>query len=444
MAAPEKVGRSSGSWAKKPLGVPSGVPPPSVPLLFLCAAPIGLIACGVALVWARTAAAYDPTADPVVAATHFGVLAALSMGVLGAVHQFTPVITGRPLRSIPIARVTFVTWLAGSWMLPVGVAVSNVATVALSGVAVSVAIVLLVVNLFKPLAVGGKGPPVVGLRLSLVGAVMTVVLGAVFVGNREGDWFSFSGHIDVAMGVLGLFGWLGATYVAVAEKLWSMFLLAHVPGHAISGRLAVWTVPLATIPLCVGLMFDVTALAWVGAVVLAAGLGAHLASLVVHVRHRRRKADLHLLFIVTSSVSLVVGACLSLASSLVIADHETLGVSLAAGAIVAFAGWLLIALVGHAHKVVPFIVWTSLRARGIEKGGTGKPLMFAELYDHRLAALTYAFVVTGVALVCVGFAASVAFAVATGAVFLVATGIVITVNLSFKPTSLLFKSRRAG
>lgn len=74
------------------------MPPPSVPLAFLAAASTGLVACGGAWIWARSAAAADPNADPVVAAVHFGVLATLAMGVLGAAHQFTPVITGRPLR----------------------------------------------------------------------------------------------------------------------------------------------------------------------------------------------------------------------------------------------------------------------------------------------------------------------------------------------------------
>jgi Cys-tRNA synthase (O-phospho-L-seryl-tRNA:Cys-tRNA synthase) len=84
--------------------VPGGVPPPSVPLAFLAAASLGLVACGTALVWARTAGVTDPTADSVVAAAHLGMLATLSMGVLGALHQFTPVVTGRSLRSVNLAR----------------------------------------------------------------------------------------------------------------------------------------------------------------------------------------------------------------------------------------------------------------------------------------------------------------------------------------------------
>lgn len=87
------------------------VPPPAAPLSFLAAAAFRLVACGVALIWARGVAMADPTADPVVAAAHFGMVATLSMGVLGALHQFTPVVTQRPLRSTRLAWATFMTWL---------------------------------------------------------------------------------------------------------------------------------------------------------------------------------------------------------------------------------------------------------------------------------------------------------------------------------------------
>lgn len=56
------------------------VPAASVPLSFLAAAAAGLAGCGLVLAWASGRGAADPTADPVIAAAHLGVLAALSMG----------------------------------------------------------------------------------------------------------------------------------------------------------------------------------------------------------------------------------------------------------------------------------------------------------------------------------------------------------------------------
>ena len=426
------------SWAGRPAGVPRGVPPPSVPLAFLAAASLGLVVTGIAFIWARRAGIPDSTTDPIVAATHFGVLATLSMGVLGAMHQFTPVITGRPLRSIRLARATFLTWLTASWMLPIGIATEQVAVTAISGAFAALAIGLLVVNFTGPLSVRGKGAPVTGLRFALAGSVVTACLGAAFVGDRQGNWFDLAAHVDLTMGVVGLFGWLGVTYVAVAEKLWPMFFLAHVPGRHRPGRVAVWAVPIGVALLSPGLLFNVPDLAWGGSIVLTAGLGAHLVSLVAHVRHRRRKVDLHLVFVVTSAMWLLAGAGLSLAGALIIPHDYVFGMAFVAAALVAFGGWLLTALVGHAHKVVPFIVWSALRGRGVNKRRDGKPLLFADLYDHRWAGFTYGLVTAGITGLCIGFAASLPAVIAVGGGALVATGIIVAANLSVISTRMLF------
>ncbi len=433
--------RTAGSWGSRPAGVPAAVPPPSVPIAFLASASAGLVVCGGAWIWARSAAAADPNADPVVAAVHFGVLATLAMGVLGATHQFTPVITGRPLRSLLLARVTFVTWLAASWMLPVGIATEQLGVTATGGALAGVAIVVLAVNLSAPLAVRGKGAPVIALRFAVAGAVLTTFLGVVFVGDRQGNWFALSGHADLAMGVIGMFGWLGITYVGVAEKLWPMFMLAHLPAGRRAGSAAVWTIPIGAAALAAGLGWSILGLAWVGAGILAFGLGAHVVSLWTHVRHRRRKADLHLVFVMTSAAFLLAGVVLALAGVLVVGRHYDQGVALVAAAMAAFGCWLLETLVGHAHKVVPFIAWSALRARGIAEGPSGKPLMFADLYDHRWAVATYVTTTGGSGALCVGLGASLPAATGVAGLLFIFTGIVVAANLSIRPLRLLASGR---
>ena len=428
---------ATGSWASRPSGVPGAVPPPSVPLSFLAAASLGLVACGVAWIWVRTAAVANPNSDPVIAAVHLGVLATLTMGILGATHQFTPVITGRPLRSIRVAHATFVTWLAASWALPLGVGFENVGVTAASGALALAGLILLTWNLVTPLSVRGKGAPVTALRLALLGAAATTLLGATFVGDRQGNWFALSAHVDLAMGVIGLFAWLGVTYIGVAQKLWPMFMLAHVPGRHRAGTVAVWATWLGSAVLAGGLAHGADIAEWVGGCVLVVGLGAHEISLWSHLRHRRRKTDLHLLFVATAAAWLVVAAGLALAGALVIPRHYAMGVALVAAAMVASGGWLLEALVGHVHKVVPFIVWTLLRSRGARSGPTGKPLMFADLYHHGWAAVTYGTVTTGVVALVVGLGASWTPALAAGGVLLMATGILAAVNLSARPLRLL-------
>lgn len=429
--------QSAGAWIGRPAGLPGAVPPPSVPLSFLGAAALGLIACGGAWLWARGAAVADPTADRVVAAAHLGMLATLSMGVLGAVHQFVPVIAQRPIRSVGLARATFATWLVASWLLPLGIATGYEGVVEAGGALAALAITLLVANLWEALAARGKGAPLVGLRLAVAGFVATACFGVTYVADRRGNWWDLSGHVVLAHAVVGLFGWLGLTYVGVAEKLWPMFFLAHVPGRRRAGAVAVIAVPGGVVLLSPGLLLGLPVLAGAGAIVLAAGLAAHLCSLAAHLRHRRRKADLHLLFVLTSAAWLVAGAGTSLASWLVLPRDHHQGMALVAAAVTAFGGWLLLALAGHAYKVVPFIIWSALRARGVDKGPSGKQLMFADLYHHTWAATGFGLLTGGLLALYLGLGASFAPAIAAGGALLALAGFLEAANLAARPARML-------
>ena len=220
-----------------------------------------------------------------------------------------------------------------------------------------------------------------------------------------------------------------------------MFFLAHVPGRHLPGRLAVWLIPLGVSLLSPGLLFSVAALSWTGAALLAAGLAAHLASLTAHVRHRRRAGGLYLVFVVTAGGCLAAGAVLGLAAVLVLPRDHPEGMQLTAAAVAACAGWLLEALAGHAHKVVPFIVWSVLRGRGVAAGPAGRPLGFADLYDHRLAVISYTLVTAGITAVAAGFGAAQPDALAAGGGLLAAAGLAVAGNLSLTPALLLRKSR---
>jgi len=433
-AASAPAGAPAGPWAGRPSGVPGSVPPPSVPLAFLAVAAVGLVACGIA--WALVAgqAAVDPTADEVVAAAHLGMLATLSMGVLGAMHQFVPVVTQRPLRSTRLARATLAAFAAACALLPLGFSTGVEDLVEAGGGLAAVAVALAVANLAAPLAARGRGAPVAGLRTGLAGFVATACFGVVYVADRRAGWFDLSGHVVLAHAVVGLFGWLGLVYVSVAEKLWPMFFLAHLPGRHRVAWLAVSAVPAGAALLAPGLLLRVPAVAWTGAALLALGLGAHLASLAAHLRRRRRRADLHLLFVVTSACWLVAGAALGLDGAL--AGSGGPARAFAAASVAAIAGWLLVTLVGHAHKVVPFIAWSALRARGVARSSAGRPLLFADLYGHVAAALTYLLVNGGVAALCAGLAARAPAATAVGGSLLAASGLLGALNLSWRPTVL--------
>lgn len=432
MQTPASKDQGKDGWQNRPTGLPSGVPPPSVPLSFLGAAVFGLVACGLALAYSRGYVVSDPTNDHVVGAAHFAMLATLSMGVLGALHQFTPVITQRPLRSVRVSRATFVSWLFAAWLLPVGFMSLRESVVELGGGFATLAVCLLVFNIAPPLASKGKGPASVGLRLSVVGFVLTACFGVVYVIDRTGNWFDLNGHVVLAHACIGLLAWLGLTYISVSEKLWPMFMLAHVGGRHSSAWISIFAVFFGVILLSPGLLFSLTWLALTGALLVLVGLCAHVYSLVTYLRHRRRTLELHQWFVLSSSAWLLVAVVFAGAASAMVRHGDHRGVALVAASVSAFAGWLLVALVGHAYKIVPFIAWSALRSRGISRNVNGSALAFADLFNHTWSSVDFLVVNSAVAALSLGLVTSSSPLIGAGGLLLVITGLITGANLSWR------------
>lgn len=347
-------------------GGPPSVPPAAVPLAFLAAAGAGLIGFGIALTAVAPTAVVSPDAPKVVAAVHLGVLAFLSTAVLGAMHQFTPVIAARPLRSTRVAYATVALFAPGAWTIAAGFASGHPAMVSVGGAVASCGIVLAVWNLSGPLAATGKGTPVTGLRFAVGFLVVTAAFGVTYALDRHTGWFGLVPRRVLAHAHLGLLGWLGLAYVAVAEKLWPMFLLAHRP-NARSGAAAVRLLPAGAALLAVGLLVPNRPVAVAGGVLAAAGLTAHLTSLAGVIRHRRRALELLHAFVLTSAACLLIAAAAGALAGL--APVGTIWrIRLTSVEVLALVGWLALAVIGHAHKIVPFIAWSSLRARGVATG----------------------------------------------------------------------------
>jgi hypothetical protein len=426
-----------GDVASRPAGAvrvavgPPTVPPAAVPLTFLTAAAVGLTGFGVAFVSVAPTAVVSPSTPKVVAAVHLCMLAFLSTAVLGAMHQFAPVISARALRSSRVAYATAALFVPSVWLLAWGFATGHPGVVSACGAGAFVGIALAVWNLSGPLAAHGKGTPVLGLRIALGFLVLTAAFGVTYAFDREAFWFDLLPRRVLAHAHLGLLGWLGVAYVAVAEKLWPMFLLAHRPSTG-SGDWAVRLLPTGALLLAVGLLVPSKVVAVAGGIIVGAGVAAHLVSLASVIHSRRRPLELLHAFVLASACSLVVAAVAGALAGLASVGVEW-RIRLTSIEVMALAGWLTLAIVGHAHKIVPFIAWSRLRARGVTTGPDGAPLLFAHLFHHPSARFAFVLAVTGVAAALVGLAAAIPNVVRVGGVSLAATGALVLTNLASGP-----------
>ena len=101
--------------------------------------------------------------------------------------------------------------------------------------------------------------------------------------------------------------------------------------------------------------------------------------------------------------------------------------------VAALFSWIALAVVGHAHKIVPFISWGLLRNLGISQKADGRPVLFADLYDDRLARATYASGAAGSALIVGGLLSGTAPAVVAGALLYSLCGAIALGNLGLGP-----------
>jgi hypothetical protein len=414
-------------------GLPASVPPPDIPLSFLAAAGVGLVGAGIALALVARHLVAVPTADQPIATVHLVMLAFLTTGVLGAVHQFACVTGRRPLRSTWLARTSVVLTVAGSWALAAGFATGANHVVAIAGATLGIAVLAVGWNVTSPLFGPGGGVPIIGLRFSIAGLLTTAFFGITYAFDRQGDerWFRLDPNIVLAHAHIGLLAWLGLTYVAVAEKLWPMFLLAHRPGRS-PGAIAVWAIPAGVVLLSAGLLSSIKYLAVAGGLVVAGGITAHLVSFASLLRHRRRPPELLHAFIAASSL-FVIGAVALAAVSGLGAVTPAVRSRLVSAEVASLAAWVGLALIGHAHKVVPFISWGILRRHGVSTTADGRPLLFADLWNRRVGWVTFAAATVGSTAVVAGLATGTPGSVTAGGILLATSGLLAIANLSLGP-----------
>lgn len=406
---------------------PMSAPPASVPLAFLSAAGVGYVATGAAVAFAADRLAATPTHSGAVSAVHVGLLAFLTTAVLGAVHQFGPVVAQRRMRSTSAARVTLALLVGAVWLLPTGFAHGPEDLIVAGGLMGLAAVLLAIWNLWPALASPDGGVPLVALRLALGYLLVTVCFGVVYAFDRQTGWFPLLPHRTLAHAHLGLVGWMGLAYVGVAEKLWPMFLLAHRPSQR-SGSWAVGLVGSGTAVLAAGILFALPPVAVVGGAVVSAGMVAHLVSLASCVRHRRRPLELLHAYLFASAAFLVAAIVLGAVGAL--ADVATsIRTHLLAAEVASLAAWLAIAVVGHLHKIVPFITYTALRARGVRQNASGGPLMFGDLFDRRAGWVSLVGVVSGFTTLVVGLALGEANVIAAAGAIVSLSAVVTIVNL---------------
>lgn len=314
-------------------------------------------------------------------AVHLVTIGWLSVLMLGALHQFLPVIAARPLASDRLALVALGLVEAGLAAMIAGFLALDglgvpVALLPLGGSAVLAGFLCAAGNLGWTLR--GTSPlplparfVVAALGFLALTALLGIGFGCAFALPAPPDWLAALVAQGLALHLLaGIGGWFALTAVGVSYKLLPMFMLAEEERGRLGTSILRLMVGGLVVAMCAGLIAVLADARWhpvaeAGEAIFAAALVLYLWDARLLFRQRlRRGLELNS---VTAAVSL---AFLALALAGLVAVRVARGDAAAAAPLVLLAllGWLSLLGLGQLYKIVPFMTWLERYAPRLGRG----------------------------------------------------------------------------
>lgn len=332
--------------------------PLSVPLPFLLTGVVAAALFGLLLPGILPEAMLAPNFPQVLAEVHLATLGWLTMIIMGASLQLTPVIIVAPLRAARFLHWHYPVYVSGVILLLSGFWWMRPWLIAAGGSLVVLAVIHYSVILSISLARSTTRPLTVRFLVASMGTLCLVVsLGLTMALNLQFDFLgvALAWVLPVHL-ALGIVGWLSNMLIGVSYTLMRMFAIVH--GHSDRvGRLIFVLLNMGIAVLALGFIA-----AWLpllalggGMLVAAVWLFAYDVGRMVRLR-RRRVLD------VTQyhSIAAVVYFCLvvpaGIAADLLGWQQPTV---LAALGLAALVGWLGQSTIGYLYKIVPFLIWQS-------------------------------------------------------------------------------------
>lgn len=301
--------------------------------------------------------------DPrVLAVVHAFTLGVITTTIFGALYQMLPPLLGVSVRSVRVAGAGLGFLGAGTLMLVTGLWRAQAAWQGAGWTLVGAAIGCASWTLLPQRRKATQGR-MTGLYISAGHSALGLafLLAGARIGEGLGWWRlerlgMLSAHFHLAA-----LGFATLTAVGVSSRIVPMFLATdRAPLWPLR-----WIGPLAGIGLVVfatGQIVRYRPATLTGAALLAVAMTGYLALVATWFRRRTRPLDPALGHIAAAYVGLAATVWLGLA--LLFADGPTLQRGVAAYALMAVLGWLVLLILGVYYRVIPFLTWLNLGGAG--------------------------------------------------------------------------------
>ena len=335
----------------------------SIPASFFLSIPAGILLAGCILLATGAAPLLSPWMPQALALAHAGTIGVLTMGMIGALYQMTPVIAGSPVPFLRIAHFVHILMLAGLsgfvWRLLGG----PVSMMSFAMVCFTLALLAFLLPLgWALLRCATKNETVHGMRLAVISLAIITLMGLVMARGYTGFTFPEQRMLWVQIHLtVALLGWVGGLIMAVSWQVIPMFYLAStaekstmrwMTGLLLTGL--VLSLISVFIPVEANSLFTAGQLAAIGAIPAALTIWLlHPVLILRNINRRKRKrSDASLLFWKTGLATALV--MIPVAVMALIFPDPRWQVLFGWLAIWAWAGTIMH---GMLTRIVPFLVW---------------------------------------------------------------------------------------
>jgi hypothetical protein len=329
---------------------------PALTLAYLGPAALAFVVAAAAVPWLAPELAGHYYHPRVLALTHTVTLGWVTLTIMGASYQLTPIVLQRPVWSARLARGQLALMIIGVIGMVSHFLIAEWSGLVWGAGLVTLGIAAHVVNI--GMAVRGVEPRTLTsamFTLALGGLAATAGAGLALGVDRIVPFLSLpffprlQAHFHLAV-----LGWVMPMVLGVGARVYPIFM--HAP--AATGwplRAQLWGLVCGVPLTVVGVALAAPAVTIAGGLAVAAAVTGHLASLLRMTRARRGPAfDGALRFVITGAGMLAVAMLMGLGFALNVLDGPRLGL---AYAILVLGGWVSLTIVGMMLRIVPFLVW---------------------------------------------------------------------------------------
>ena len=383
---------------------------------FFLTAPLFIVLAGLILIFKDISLVRSN--PEVVTLVHLFTLGVFTMVMFGAIQQMLPVLAGAQLpKANFVSKVSHVFLLLGTLLFAFGFMVEMTPLVmyAAAGFLLLAFVMVLGGSAYAILTVEKTSPTVRAMSLALIAGLITSVLGFWMMQNYVGEYDSAHGSIMFVHMVVGIFGFAGILIIGVAFKIIPMFYVAPGFKNFCKG----WVANMIVVGIAMWAMFTLVwpSLQWIAILVLTTFFTAFSTTIILKLNKRRRPiSDITVWYWRIAGGSLFIGMFVIMVNGWIEADLDVYVAAFIGG------GFLLSILTGMLYKIVPFLVWFHLNAKGHFEIPTMR-----EMLNKKMANTQFIFHILSLVLLMLGV--NEPLALKASGLFFVLSGLLIFLNL---------------